>query len=115
MSKKRLRNNRITFYLNDNELNRLKQNIEKVGVKNREAYIRKLTLDGYIIVVDTKPFAELARLVRNATTNINQVARRANESGSVYENDVLDLLREVTSLNKLVAEAHLIAVRLRKQ
>ena len=106
VNNKRLRNNRIYFHLTDNEKKRLEQRLEAAGVRNRDAFVRKMVLDGYIIQIDTKPIVELARLLRNSTSNINQVAKRANESGSVYENDVLDLLAEVKSLNRLIVEAH---------
>jgi len=115
MSKNRVRKNGFVLRLTDDELKQVEQKMERLGLKNREAFARKLLLDGYIIQVDTKPYAELVRLVRNATSNINQIAKRANESGSVYENDVLELLAEVNRLNPLVVEAHTNAIRLNKQ
>ena len=115
MSKKRVRNNRIVFYLNDNEKKQLEQKMESCGIKNREAFVRKLLMDGYIIRVDMKPVAELVRLVKNAATNINQVAKRANESGSVYEKDVLDLIVEYDRLKPLVVEVHRNIARLSRR
>ena len=106
MGKNRVRNNRIHFHLDDNEKKRMEQRMESVGVKNRDSFARKLILDGFIIQIDTTPTAELVRLIKNATTNINQIAKRANESGSVYENDVLDLAAELQKIVPLVVEAH---------
>ena len=115
MSKKRTRNNRIVFRLDDNELAKLEGNMERLGVRNREALVRKLVLDGYIIQVDTKPYSEFVRLLQNISGNVNQVAKRANESGSAYENDVLDLLAEINKLKPLVVDAHKNAVELNKR
>ena len=114
MKEKRTRNNRIVFYLNDEELQSMEQKMDKLGIKNREAFVRKLTKDGYIINIDTSQTANLVRLVSNATSNINQMAKRANESGSVYENDVLELLAEVNRLAPLVVEAHQNSVKMLK-
>ena len=114
MSKKRTRNNRIVFYLNDEELQSMEQKRQKLGIKNREMFVRKLTKDGYIINIDTSQTAKLVRLVSNATSNINQMAKRANETGSVYENDVLELLAEVNRLAPLVVEAHQNSVKMLK-
>ena len=106
ISKKRVRNNRIYFHLDDDEKMILEQRMAAVGISNRDGFARKMILDGYIIQVDTAPTNELVRLVKNATNNINQIAKRANESGSVFENDVVDLLAECNRLIPLVVEAH---------
>ena len=106
MSTTRARKNGFVLRLDDSELKQVEDRMKSIGIKNREAFARKLLLDGYIVKIDTKPTADLVRLIKNATTNINQIAKRANESGGVYENDVLDLLAEVNRLVPLVVEAH---------
>ena len=60
-------------------------------VRNREAYIRKMTLDGYIVQVDFSDVREMVRLLRISTNNLNQVAKRANETRNIYESDIKDL------------------------
>jgi len=80
--------------------------MEAVGVKNRDAFVRKMVLDGYIVNIDMAAIIEMVRLVRISSNNINQMAKRANETGSVYENDVLQLLAEVNNLKPLINEAH---------
>ena len=106
MSTTRARKNGFVLRLDDSELKQVEERMKSLGIKNREAFARKLLLDGYIVQIDTKPTADLVRLIKNATTNINQIAKRANESGGVYENDVLDLLAKVNRLVPLVVEAH---------
>jgi len=115
MSKKRTRKNRVVFYLNDEELQTLHRKMDVLGVKNREALIRKLTLDGYIININMEPIVDLVRLVRICSNNINQVTRRANETGSPYENDVLELLAEVNKLKPLINHVHSEMIRLSKK
>ena len=65
-----------------------------------------MALDGYIVKIDTSPTAGLVRLIRNSTSNINQIAKRANECGCVYENDVRELLAEHKKMIPLAVEAH---------
>lgn len=89
--------------------------VESLGIKNKEAFARKLLLDGFIIQVDMKPIAEIVRLVKNMANNINQVAKRANETGSVYENDVEDLIAALDRLKPLVVEAHKYVAKLHKE
>lgn len=61
------------------------------GIRNRGAYIRKMILDGYVVRIDFSDVREMVRLLRNATNNLNQVAKRANETKSVYADDIADL------------------------
>jgi len=115
MGKNRLRNNRVVFYLTDDEKLKLENRMDKVGLNNREAFVRKLLLEGFIVQLDTQPTTELVRLIKNATNNINQIAKRANESGSIYENDVHELLAQVNAIVPLVLETHSSVVALSKK
>ena len=87
----RKRNNRIVFYLDDAELALLDEKMTAAKIGNREAYLRKMSLDGYVVRIDFSDVREMVRLLRNATNNLNQVARRANETRSIYASDITDL------------------------
>ena len=57
-----------------------------------------MALDGYIIRIDLKEVKEMVRLLSNATNNINQVAKRANETRSIYESDIKKLQANLDGL-----------------
>ena len=61
------------------------------GIRNREAYIRKMILDGYVVRLDLSDIRKMVQLLSGATSNLNQIAKRANETRSVYESDIKDL------------------------
>ncbi|NBH70791.1 plasmid mobilization relaxosome protein MobC [Clostridiaceae bacterium] len=65
--------------------------MEQIGIANLSAYLRKMAVDGYIIHLDMSEVQELVRLLRICSNNLNQYARRANETGSIYAADVEDL------------------------
>ena len=65
--------------------------MQEAGVKNRSAYIRKMSLDGYIVKLDTSDINQMISLLRYATNNLNQVARKANSTGSIYGADIADM------------------------
>ena len=90
-SENRKRNNRIVFYLDDAEADLVREKMELAGIRNREAYIRKMILDGYIVRLDLSDVRKMVQLLSNATSNINQVARRANETGHVSQGEVNEL------------------------
>ena len=72
-----------------------KQAIEKkmklLETRNQRAYLRKMAVDGYIIHMDMSDVRELVRLLRIVSNNVNQIARRANESHNLYVEDVEDI------------------------
>ena len=49
MAKQRKRPIRIVFYLNEQEQSLLEEKMAEANIQNREAYIRKMVLDGYVI------------------------------------------------------------------
>ena len=67
------------------------EKMEAAGIRNKESYLRKMVLDGYVVRIDFSDVRELSRLLRNATNNLNQVAKRANETNSIYASDIKDL------------------------
>ena len=55
------------------------------------AYIRKMALNGYVIVLDLSDVHELLRLLRINSNNLNQYAKKANTTGSIYKEDIQKL------------------------
>ena len=51
----------------------------------------KMALDGYCINLDLQDVKELVSLLRRCSNNLNQYAKRANETGNIYEADIKDL------------------------
>ena len=87
----RKRNIRVVFYLDENEAELVTEKMAAAGIRNREAYIRKMVMDGYIVRLDLSDVRKMVRLLSNATSNLNQIAKRANETRSVFESDIKDL------------------------
>ena len=76
---------------NKQELNLVQHKMRQLGTHNFGAYARKMLIDGYIIKVDYTQQKKLAAAVSRAASNINQICRRINSKGNLYENDVTEL------------------------
>ena len=76
---------------NKEEIDRLRQRMDEAGVKNCSAFIRKMSLDGYIVKLDMDDIHEMIRLLRNATNNLNQIAKKANSGDGIYGADIADM------------------------
>ena len=88
MAANRKRPHRIHFYVDDAELALFEQKMAAANIRNREAYIRKMCLDGFVLRLDFSDVRRMAWLLSNATSNLNQIAKRVNEGGGVFASDV---------------------------
>ena len=88
MQKNLKRKHQQIFRLDDSEI---KQKMSAANIRNKAAYYRKMVLDGYIVRVDFSPIQEMNKLLRNATNNLNQIAKRTNTDGNIFANDIADI------------------------
>ena len=89
---------RVEFVMSEQVAELVKGRMAELGITNLSAYLRKMAVDGYIIHLDMSDIQEMIRLLRICSNNLNQYARRANETGSVYSADVDDLRTRLDSL-----------------
>ena len=73
------------------EWKQIHERMAEVGMKNMSAFIRKMALNGYLIKLDLSDVKAVLRLLHINSNNLNQYAKRANETGSIYEADIKDL------------------------
>ena len=95
---KRNRNIPIFFRVTPQERKQIEENMERAGIPNMGAYLRKMALSGYIVQLDLTEMREFVSLLRSVSNNMNQIAKRANETRSIYETDILDLQERYNSL-----------------
>ncbi|KAI4450375.1 hypothetical protein C823_004908 [Eubacterium plexicaudatum ASF492] len=89
---------RTEFVMSEQDAELVRERMAELGITNLSAYLRKMAVDGYIIHLDMSDIQEMIRLLRICSNNLNQYARRANETGSVYSADVDDLRTRLDSL-----------------
>lgn len=81
----------LYFKVTPEEMEMIRKKMGQAGTQNKRAYLRKMAVDGYIVHLDMDSVKELNRLLRSISGNINQIARRCNETRSLYAEDVEDL------------------------
>ena len=95
---KRKRDMQLNFRVSAEELAVIEQKMSQFGTSNREAYLRKMALDGYVVKLELPELKELVSLM---------------ESGWAYDADLEDIsqrqeqlwegLKEIlTQLSKLL-------------
>ena len=101
---KRKRGVQLNFRVSEEELAAIESKMEQLGILNREAYLRKMALDGYAVRLDLPELKELLTLLRRHSSNLNQLARRVNATGRVYEADLADIAKRQEQLWESVRE-----------
>lgn len=81
----------VHFLASQEEVDRIHQKMDELGIRSMGAYLRKMALDGYCINLELSDVKELVSLLRRCSNNLNQYAKRANETGSIYQADIQDL------------------------
>lgn len=85
---------RLEVRLTEEELRLMEEKMKQAGIRNKSAYFRKMVIDGYLIQMDLSCVQEMIRLLRINANNLNQYARRANECGAVYLEDIQSLQKQ---------------------
>ena len=88
---KRKRDVQLNFRVSPEELAMIEQKMAQLGTSNREAYLRKMALDGYVVRLELPELKELVSLMRRSSNNLNQLTRRVHETGRIYDADLEDI------------------------
>ena len=92
------RDQQLHFRVSKPELDRIHVKMAELGIVSIGAYLRKMALDGYCIRLDLKELNRMAYLLQMCSNNLNQYAKRANESSRVYRTDIEDLRARLDEL-----------------
>ena len=84
----RVRKVQLNFRVTDREKELIEGRMQELGTTNREAFLRKIAIDGMIVKLEVPELKEILSLMRYSSNNITQIAHRLNESGRIYEVDV---------------------------
>ena len=95
---KRKREVQLNFRVSPEELALIEQKMAQLGTTNREAYLRKMALDGYVVRLELSELKELDSLMRRSSNNLNQLTRRVHETGRIYDADLEDISRRQEAL-----------------
>ena len=57
------------------------------------AYIRKMVIDGYVVKLDMPELRELTLRMKSISNSENQIAKRVNSTGNIYETDIEEIKR----------------------
>ena len=86
------------FKMSPHEWELVEKRMKQTNIRNKSAYIRKMCIDGHVIMLDTPTLTEIGRLLRITANNVNQIARRVNSGGAAYHEDVAEINEQLTEI-----------------
>ncbi|AQP61928.1 MobC family plasmid mobilization relaxosome protein [Listeria monocytogenes] len=87
----RNRNIDLKFRVTEEEKTFIEMKMKEAGITNREAYLRKMAIDGAIIVSNYDETKKLTLELNKIGTNINQIARVANTDNRISKADIKNI------------------------
>lgn len=100
----RKRNVQLHFMVTERERSLIDGKMAQFGTKNMGAYLRKMAIDGYVIHLDLSDIRELVSLLRRTGNNLNQLTKRAHETGNIYKADIEDLRQSYDKMWDMTGE-----------
>ena len=101
MAGNRTRKNAVLLYLSDDELRILDAKTKLSGLRSRSATLRQLIIEAMLYEVDYKELRDYNAQLGKIGGNINQIAKRINETRSIYQTDINEIRKEMNELWRL--------------
>ena len=98
MTEKRKRRVKLMTRVTEGEYAQIQARMALVGTGNLSAFLRKLALDGRIVLLDMDEIKTLVSLLRRTSANVNQIAKRVNSTSRVYESDLAEIQNRLGEL-----------------
>ena len=89
---------RVNFRCTQEERAMIDKRMAQTGTMNMGAYLRKMAIDGYMLRLDFPELRDYVSLQRRASNNFNQIARRVNSTGRIYEADIQTMRKDIDDL-----------------
>ena len=98
------RNIHYSFKVSPDEDAAIRQKMKALVIRNRSTYLRAMMLNGYLLKLDMQEMHEAVRLIGKMIGNINQITRRLNEHGSIYETEMDEIVDAQRELKELLSQ-----------
>lgn len=97
----RKRNVQIIVRVTEEERALIEEKMKQIPTINLSAYARKMLIDGYIIMLDLQEVKAHTAQLQKIGVNINQIAKRINETARIYTDDMDELKRLIDEVWRL--------------
>lgn len=97
----RKRNVQMIIRVTEEERALIEEKRQQIPTLNLSAYARKMLIDGYIITLDLQEVKGHTAQLQKIGVNVNQIAKRINETGRIYADDMDEIKRVMEEVWRL--------------
>ena len=96
----RYRNIRVRFRVTPEEMAVIEQKQAAANIINREAFLRKMVMEGQVLVLNVPELRTISALLGHCSGNLNQIAKRVNSTGLSSDAELSETKLLLTELEK---------------
>ena len=91
----------IIIRVTEEERALIEEKMQQIPTLNLSAYAQKMLIDGYIITLDLQEVKGHTAQLQKIGVNVNQIAKRINETGQIYADDMDEMKRVMEEVWRL--------------
>ena len=95
------RNHHMMLRLSDDEYRILEAKVKLTNAPSKSYAIRHLIVESMLYEVDFKEIRNIDTQLARIGNNLNQIAKRANETRSIYQSDIDEIKKEFKEICRL--------------
>ena len=88
----------VKFRVTPEERELISKRMKQAGTINMAAYLRKMAIDGYVVKLELPELRERISMLRRYNNNLNQIARRVNSTGRIYDDDIQEIKTQLEKI-----------------
>ena len=95
----------VKFRVTDLERQKIRDRMKECGINNMARYLRTMAINGCIIKPDHTDIKQTNYELHKIGVNINQIAKKTNETGSIYAADIKmlqEMMETIWQLQKYI-------------
>ena len=100
------RTKRIWFRVTPEEYAAIQQKQKEANIISREAFLRKLVMEGRILKLEIPELREISTLMGRCSSILNQIARRVNGTGRLYAGELSETKQELVQPENMMQKTY---------
>ena len=104
MSKVKEKTTGFFFKMSQQEWDWVERRMAQTGIRNKSAFIRKMCIDGHVIVFDSSQIKEIGKLLNRTSANVNQIAKMENSGYGARCDDITEVSNQLTELRTMFGD-----------
>ena len=100
------RTKRIWFRVTPEEFAAIQQKQKDANIISREAFLRKVVMEGKILKLEIPELREVSVLLSRCSTNLNQITRRFNSTERLYTEELSETKQELERAESMLRKIY---------